>query len=140
MTNQLNQYELLSQAMDLIVESGADLKTLFDQDGLLKKLTKSLVERALNAELSAHLGYDKYERIKSTNARNGTSKKHILTDNGTIELEIPRDRNNYVRLRKINGLFQAMTLSLKPCIWRLTTLQENGQCRSKTRVQQWRIL
>jgi transposase-like protein len=93
MTQQLNQEELLSQAMDMIVESGADLKTLFDQDGLLKKLTKSLVERALNAELSTHLGYDKYERTKSTNARNGTSKKHLLTDSGTIELEIPRDRD-----------------------------------------------
>lgn len=93
MTQQLNQDELLSQAMDLIVESGADLKTLFDQDGLLKKLTKSLVERALNAELSAHLGYNKYERTKSTNARNGTSKKQLLTDSGTIELEIPRDRD-----------------------------------------------
>lgn len=93
MTQQLNQDELLSQAMDMIVESGADLKTLFDQDGLLKKLTKSLVERALNAELSAHLGYDKYERTKSTNARNGTSKKQLLTDSGTIDLEIPRDRD-----------------------------------------------
>lgn len=93
MTQQLNQDELLSQAMDMIVESGADLKTLFDQDGLLKKLTKSLVERALNAELSAHLGYDKYERTKSTNVRNGTSKKQLLTDSGTIELEIPRDRD-----------------------------------------------
>ena len=39
MKQQLHQEELLSQAMDLIVESGADLKTLFDQDGLLKKLT-----------------------------------------------------------------------------------------------------
>jgi transposase-like protein len=75
------------------VESGADLKTLFYQDGLLKKLTKSLVERALNAELSAHLGYDKYERIQSSNSRNGTSKKQLLTDSGAIELEIPRDRD-----------------------------------------------
>jgi transposase-like protein len=84
---------LLLQAMDLIVESGADLKTLFDQDGLLKKLTKSLVERALNAELRAHLGYDKYERVQSTNARNGTSQKQLFTDSGAIELEIPRDRD-----------------------------------------------
>jgi putative transposase len=53
---QSKQEELLSHAMDLIVESGADLKTLFDQDGLLKKLTKSLVERALQAELSNHPG------------------------------------------------------------------------------------
>lgn len=93
-TKELNQDALLSQAMDLIVESGADLKTLFDQDGLLKKLTKSLVERALNAELSEHLGYDKYERAVSTNSRNGKSKKTLLTDSGEIELEIPRDRES----------------------------------------------
>ena len=79
--------------MDLIVESGADLKTLFDQDGLLKKLTKSLVERALNAGLSDHLGYDKYERGSSSNSRNGTSKKKLLTDTGTLDLEVPRDRD-----------------------------------------------
>jgi hypothetical protein len=47
MEQQAKQEELLSQAMDLIVESGADLRTLFDQNALLKKLTKSLVERAL---------------------------------------------------------------------------------------------
>ena len=94
MDNQSNQEALLSQAMDLIIESGADLKTMFDQDGLLKKLTKSLVERALNAELSHHLGYDKYEHAKSANLRNGNSKKKLLTDSGTIDLEIPRDRES----------------------------------------------
>lgn len=89
---QSKQEELLSQAMDLIVESGADLKKLFDQDGLLKKLTKSLVERALKAELDEHLGYDKYQRTNTTNARNGTSKKRLLTDNGSVDLDVPRDR------------------------------------------------
>ena len=93
MGQQTKQEELLSQAMDLIVESGADLKTLFNEDGLLKKLTKSLVERALNAELSEHLGYDKYERAASSNSRNGSSKKKLLTDSGTVDLEIPRDRD-----------------------------------------------
>lgn len=93
MEHQATQEALLSQAMDLIVESGADLKTLFEQDGLFKKLTKSLVERALNAELSAHLGYDKYERATSSNSRNGTSKKKLLTDSGAIDLEVPRDRD-----------------------------------------------
>lgn len=93
MGQQSKQEELLSQAMDLIVESGADLKTLFDEEGLLKKLTKSLVERALNAELSDHLGYDKYERAPSSNSRNGTSKKKLLTDSGTVDLEVPRDRD-----------------------------------------------
>lgn len=83
--DQSNQEALLSQAMDLIVESGVDLRSLFESDGLLKKLTKSLVERALNAELSSHLGYDKYERASSCNSRNGTSKKKLLTDSGAIE-------------------------------------------------------
>lgn len=90
---QTKQKELLSQAMDLIVESGADLKKLFDQDGLLKQLTKSLVERALKTELDEHLGYEKYQRTNAVNARNGTSKKQLLTDNGAVELDVPRDRN-----------------------------------------------
>lgn len=93
MEQQSKQDELISKAMDLIVESGADLNTLFDQDGLLKKLTKSLVERALNAELSMHLGYEKYERAPSLNARNGSTNKTLLTDSGSITLEVPRDRN-----------------------------------------------
>ena len=87
---QQTQKELLSQAMDLIVQSGADLKTLFDQDGLLKQLTKSLVERALQAEMSNHLGYNKYERTDLANSRNGSSKKQLLTDSGTLELDVPR--------------------------------------------------
>lgn len=90
---QWKQEELLSQAMDLIVESGTDLKNLFDQDGLLKKLTKSLVERALKAELDDHLGYAKYQHKGAVNSRNGTSKKKLLTDGGSLDLEVPRDRN-----------------------------------------------
>ena len=93
MNKQLTQEEMLSKAMDLIVESGADLKTLFDQDGLLKKLTKSLVERALQAEMTNHLGYEKYERSGASNGRNGSSKKELLTDNGIVDLSIPRDRD-----------------------------------------------
>ncbi|HRG61632.1 MAG TPA: IS256 family transposase [Burkholderiales bacterium] len=84
---------MLAKAMDLIVESGADLKTLFDQDGLLKKLTKSLVERALQAEMTNLLGYEKYERSTASNGRNGSSKKELLTDNGVVDLSIPRDRD-----------------------------------------------
>lgn len=43
----IQQEELLSQAMDLIVESGADLNSLLKQDGILKQLKKGLLERAL---------------------------------------------------------------------------------------------
>ncbi|MCP4653353.1 MAG: IS256 family transposase [Candidatus Omnitrophica bacterium] len=83
----------LSKALDLIAESEADLSNLFKEDGLLNRLTKGLVERALQAEAKTHLGYDKYEHTTSGNSRNGTSKKNIITEKGSLEIEVPRDRN-----------------------------------------------
>jgi putative transposase len=69
--------------MDIIIKSGADLSTMFEEGGLLKQLTKNLVERALEAELANHLGYDKYERqSERNNSRNRSSTKHLITDNG----------------------------------------------------------
>jgi putative transposase len=52
------------------------------------------MERALNAELSAHLGYEKGEDrpADQANHRNGTSSKTVLGESGAVELEIPRDR------------------------------------------------
>jgi transposase-like protein len=89
------QEKAFDQAMDIIIKSGADLSTMFKEGGLLKQLTKNLVERALEAELDNHLGYDKYERqSEQNNSRNGTSAKNLITDNGVVELEIPRDRSS----------------------------------------------
>jgi len=89
------QEETLNKALDLIIESGADLNSLLKQDGLLKQLKKGLLERALQGELKDHLGYDKYERSEAAtnNARNGVTKKNLLTEDGALELEVPRDRN-----------------------------------------------
>lgn len=87
------QNKALDQALDLIVESGADLSNLFKSDGLLKQLTKGLVERALQGELKAHLGYDRHERSDSANARNGTARKSVITEDGPLEIDVPRDRS-----------------------------------------------
>ena len=57
------QDKVLDKAMDLIIESGADLQSMFKEGGLLKQLTKNLVERALKAELNEHLGYDMCNHI-----------------------------------------------------------------------------
>ena len=85
----------LEKAMDLIIESGADITSMLKQDGIFKQLKKDLLERALQGELKDHLGYDKYERSEATldNARNGTIKKNLLTEDGIVPLEVPRDRN-----------------------------------------------
>ncbi len=50
------------------------------------------MEKILEGELDAHLGYDKHEKTPSTNARNGTQKKVIKTDFGETPIEVPRDR------------------------------------------------
>src|SRR6202041_1508254 len=67
--------------------AGADAKTLFDPNGLLDDLKKALAERVLNAEMDHHLGSE-----EPGNRRNGYGRKTVITDTGTIELEVPRDR------------------------------------------------
>jgi putative transposase len=65
------------------------------ENGLLKQLTKALVERAMEAELTTHLGYEKHDPVGygSGNSRNGTSKKKLKGDFGEIDIAVPRDRN-----------------------------------------------
>ncbi|PPE05191.1 IS256 family transposase [Williamsoniiplasma lucivorax] len=83
------------QGLDLILENEKDFSKIFNEDGLFKKLTKRIVERALNTEMDAYLGYEKYNRnTDENNYRNGTSSKTILTENGEIDLVIPRDRHS----------------------------------------------
>lgn len=69
---------------------------LMGKNGAIKKLIKSTLENMLDEELSEHLGYDKHspEGRNSGNNRNGKTHKSIKTDEGMIDLEIPRDRNS----------------------------------------------
>lgn len=65
-----------------------------DFQALFTALKKAVVERALNAELSAHLGYEKGEDKPDDqpNHRNGSSTKTVLSESGSVQIEIPRDR------------------------------------------------
>lgn len=67
---------------------------ILGENGLLKQLTKAVLQRALQAEMTHHLGHEKHGAIsnKSRNARNGSSKKTLKGDFGTMPIEIPRDR------------------------------------------------
>ena len=67
---------------------------LIGENGLLKQLTKLLVEKALDAEMTEHLGHDKNHPIQNSlgNARNGKSKKTLKGDFGELPIDIPRDR------------------------------------------------
>lgn len=67
--------------------AGGDAKAAFDQNGLLDQLKKALAERVLKAEMDHHLAGD-----ESGNRRNGYGRKTVLTDTGSLELSVPRDR------------------------------------------------
>ncbi len=68
---------------------------LIGEHGLLKQITKALVERALEAEMEAHLGHAKNEPVTNTakNTRNGKSGKTLKGEFGELPIEIPRDRH-----------------------------------------------
>ena len=83
--------------LDLIDQLLANYKSPEDvlgENGLLKQFTKAVLERALKAELSHHLGYEKHDPTgkNSGNSRNGKSKKTLKGDFGTLPIEVPRDR------------------------------------------------
>ncbi|WCN09033.1 IS256 family transposase [Marinomonas mediterranea] len=99
-------------------EAAKSIKTPSDLDDFRKMLTKVTVETALNAELDDHLGYEKHSPTNDSNSRNGYSSKRLITDDGEIQLEIPRDRDASFEpkiVRKHQTRFQSMddkTLSL----------------------------
>lgn len=84
--------EALAEIMGRVQDEGLEL---LGQDGVLKGLVKQIMEAALDAERTDHLGYEKGDSAGrgSGNSRNGSSPKRVLTDAGDVDLEVPRDRN-----------------------------------------------
>ena len=83
----------INAAVDLLIKGDVDLSNALGEDGLIKQLSKRILELALQAEMDEHLGYSRYDRSDLQNARNGAFQKTIITNNGVIELDVPRDRN-----------------------------------------------
>lgn len=84
--------EALDALMSRVESEGAEL---LGPDGLLSQVTKAVLERALAEELTDHLGYEKHDLAGygSGNSRNGVTPKKVQTEIGTLDLEVPRDRN-----------------------------------------------
>ena len=88
--------------------------SLTGPDGLLKQLTKMVLETSLNEEMTEHLGYEKHEPAGAGtgNIRNGTRSKTVLTEaSGQVEIDVPRDRAGTFepqivkkRQRRLNGV------------------------------------
>jgi putative transposase len=106
--------------IDELLAECKDPKEILSKEGLLGQLTKRLIERSLEAEMSDHLGYEpgSVEGRGSGNNRNGKGKKTIISDSGPVEIEVPRDRDSSFepmlvkkRQRRLSG-FDQKVLSL----------------------------
>lgn len=84
------------ELVDELLKDYKSPEDVIGDNGILKQLTKAIIERALGAELTSHLGYEPHsvEGKNSGNSRNGTSRKTLKSDLGDLSIEVPRDRNS----------------------------------------------
>jgi putative transposase len=90
--DRIDQQQLAQQLVDAARAEGVEL---VGPGGLLTGLTKTVLETALDVEMSEHLGYDRHDPAgrDGGNSRNGTRTKTVLTEIGPVEIEVPRDRD-----------------------------------------------
>ncbi len=82
------------EVLDELMKNYKGPEDITGPEGLIKELTKALIERAMQGELTEHLGYEKSDQAQkpTKNRRNGSSKKVLRSDQGPLEIEVPRDR------------------------------------------------
>jgi putative transposase len=93
---QMPSSDELETARELVRQARDRGVALTGPDGLLKALTKTVIETALDEEMAEHVGYDKHDPAgrNRANSRNGKRSKTVLTDAcGDVEIEVPRDRD-----------------------------------------------
>jgi len=105
-------------AEQLLAQAKAQGVGLVGPGGLLSGLTKTVLETALDAELTEHLGHEHGGTPLGSNERNGTRSKTVLTEVGPVQIEVPRDRDGSFepvivrkRQRRLDGIDQ-IVLSL----------------------------
>lgn len=74
---------------------GKSAEEISGENGILKQLTKAVIERAMSEEMREHVGYEKHDPVGngSGNSRNGKTRKKLKGTFGEVEIEVPRDRN-----------------------------------------------
>jgi putative transposase len=83
------------QLIDQLLKDYKSPEDILGEGGILKQLKKALLERALEGELTTHLGYEKHDAKgnNSGNSRNGHSEKKLKSEDGPVKIDVPRDRN-----------------------------------------------
>lgn len=85
----------VDELLDALMKDCKKPEDVVGENGLLKQLTKRVLERAMQTEMTDHLGYEKHstDGNNSGNSRNGTYKKTVKGEFGALEVTVPRDRN-----------------------------------------------
>lgn len=88
------KHEVPDALLDELLANYQKPEDLIGENGLLKQLTKRLVERALDAEMTTHLGHERHAPVANANGntRNGHSRKTLKGEFGALPIEVPRDR------------------------------------------------
>jgi putative transposase len=89
------KHDVPRELLDSLLANYKTPEDLIGEQGLLKQLTKLLVEKALDAEMTEHLGHDRHGAVgnESGNTRNGHSRKTLKGEFGHLPIEVPRDRH-----------------------------------------------
>jgi putative transposase len=114
----IDQKELAERLLTQAKEQGV---SLVGPGGLLSQLTRNVLETALEAELTEHLGHEHGQTPIAANTRNGTLSKTVLTEIGPVVIEVPRDRDGSFepvivpkRKRRLDGIDQiVLSLSVR---------------------------
>lgn len=87
---------ITNDILDELIGNAKTQDDLFGKDGVLKNLSKRLIERMMQAEMTHHLGYEKHDIAGNNtgNSRNGTTPKTVKTGNGEVKIDVPRDRKS----------------------------------------------
>ena len=91
----VKEKDIIDQLLDNIDFRGLTQDEVVGQDGIIKQLTGRILQRALEAEMTEHLGYEKNSNAgdNSGNSRNGHTEKTVLLENQSATIVVPRDRN-----------------------------------------------
>ena len=86
----VKKHEITDELIDELLANYEKPDDLLGKNGILEQLTKRVVERALQAEMTHHLGHEKHGKVSNStgNTRNGTSKKTLKGKNGSLPIEV----------------------------------------------------
>ncbi len=109
------------EVIDQLLAGASSEEEIAGPGGLLAQLTRRLVERAMEVELTDHLGFEPHQDPPggTGNTRNGTSPKTLVTEHGRVGIDAPRDRDGSFApqiVKKRQRRFEGSTTRSSPCI------------------------